>query len=293
MSGQMNDDPRIPAAQRGRATHGAARGNADGAQRRIPTQALILAGGRGTRLGELAATTPKPLLPVAGRPFLDYLVENLQRHGITELVLSTGHLADAFEAHYGDGRGLGLRIRHAREDLPLGTGGGARNALPLLDDCFLALNGDTLFDCNYLDLALRLEPGQLAALALRRVEDVSRYGDVALEGGVVRSFHEKSRSGPGLVSGGVYLLTRECVGLLPEGPSSIEQDLFPLLAERGVLAAAVYAGFFLDIGLPETLAAAQDSVHAWRHRPCAFFGGEGLWSDGRPSLGGTDRKSVV
>ena len=242
-------------------------------------QALILAGGRGTRLGARTDVTPKPLLPVAGRPFLDYLVENLRRFGLDRLVLSVGWLADAVAAHYGDGRNFGVRIIHSRETRPLGTGGGVRNALPLLDEAFMVVNGDTLFDCNYLDLAGLLSPGTEAAMALRRVADASRYGSVTCDGRRVTGFAEKSQRGPGRVNAGVYALTRQAVASLPPGPSSLEKDLFPALAARGVLAGREYQGFFLDIGLPETLALAETALPSWHHRPCVFFDRDGVLNE--------------
>jgi D-glycero-D-manno-heptose 1,7-bisphosphate phosphatase len=234
-------------------------------------QALILAGGLGTRLGVLTQAMPKPMLPVAGRPFLEHVIFNLRRHGLDKIVLSVGHLADRVMDHFGDGGSLGVSITYSREISPLGTGGGLRHALPMLGDSFLVLNGDTLFDCNYLDMARLLGNDVLAVLGLRHVEDASRYGSVHLEGGRVLGFHEKSRTGAGLVSGGVYAFTRQAAELLPLGASSIETGLFPLLAQRGFLAAKAYRAYFIDIGLPSTLSQADTAIPKWQRKPGIFI----------------------
>ncbi len=247
---------------------------------RMLRQALLLAGGRGSRLGALTDTVPKPMLDVGGRPFLEYLVWNLRRFGVDDIVLSTGYRAAVIESHFGDGRDWGVTIASSRESRPLGTGGGVRQALPLLGEAFFVLNGDTLFDCNYLDLALLLEGGARAALALRRVDDASRYGSVTCDGVRVARFGEKLQGGPGLISAGVYALTRQAAALLPPGESSIEQFLFPALAARGELAAKAYPGFFLDIGLPETLARAGRDLPAWRGKAGVFFDGAVLLGPG-------------
>ena len=229
-------------------------------------QAFVLAGGLGTRLGELTRNTPKPLLDVAGQPFLEYILWNLRRHGIRRVVLSVGYLAEKIQAVLGDGFRLGLDLTYVVEDEPLGTGGGLKFAADLLDDTFLALNGDTIFDVNYLDLAMGLSHDNFAVMALRHVDDVSRYGQVKLASGQVLSFGEKAAAGPGLISGGVYAMRKKALYFLPEGRSSIERDLFPLLVESGRLGGQVYNGFFLDIGLPEMYNSAQILLPEWKKR---------------------------
>ncbi|MEZ7196964.1 sugar phosphate nucleotidyltransferase [Pseudodesulfovibrio karagichevae] len=232
-------------------------------------QAVILAGGRGTRLGELTREVPKPVIPVGGVPFLSYLIWNLARHGIREIVLSTGYLHEKLRDALGDGRELGVRLSYVREREPLGTGGGVRNCLGLLDETFLVLNGDSIFDINYLDLAAGAQGNP--RIALRRVEDASRFGTVRHRSGRVVQFSEKGAGGPGAINGGIYLLTREVVRELPEGAVSLEQDVFPELAARGRLFCKEYSGFFLDIGVPEDLARAQTDVPAWRRKPALFL----------------------
>ena len=235
-------------------------------------QAVILAGGRGTRLGKLTDTTPKPMLPVGGRPFLEYLVRNLCRHGIDDIVLSVGFLADCFVEHFGDGHSFGACIRYCRERTPLGTGGAMRKAADMVETEFLVLNGDTIFCHNYLDLALlRHQTGTPAAMALREVPDAGRYGEVMLDDGMVAIFQEKAAHGKAAVSAGVYACHRDILGWLPPGVSSLEKDVFPSLAAGGKLAGKQYDGFFLDIGLPETFELAQSALSAWQRKPAVFL----------------------
>lgn len=236
----------------------------------------MLAGGLGTRLGKATAETPKPLLECGGKPFLEYLLWNLARHGIREIILSTGYLAGRIEAHFGSTGPLGVSLRYSVEEEPLGTGGAVGLARTMLADEFLVINGDTLNELNYLDLTLSLQDSALiGAMALRRVEDVSQYGQVELRDGRVVSFAEKSGIGPGLINGGIYALRNEVLDKIPEGGSSLERDIFPGLAREGRLAGKPYDGFFLDIGLPETLARAQTALPDWQRKPAVFFDRDG------------------
>jgi NDP-sugar pyrophosphorylase family protein len=234
----------------------------------MSTQALILAGGIGSRLGDLTALTPKPVLDVAGRPFLAYLLWNLKRHGITRIILSVGYRSDTIMKIVGDGSMYGVEITYVIEPERLGTGGGVRFAADHLDDEFLVLNGDTLFDFNYLDLQCHMQDESLAVIALRRVDDVFRYGSILLEDGKIRAFGEKAKSGEGIINGGVYLLKKPVLDFLPEGASSLERDLFPKLAATAQLGGIVYSGYFLDIGLPATFLKAQTELPAWK-QTCA------------------------
>lgn len=227
-------------------------------------QALILAGGRGTRLGSLTDRLPKPLMPVGGRPFLDHLLKHLGRHGVTDVVMSAGYLAEKIAAFCGDGSDWGVSLDYVVEAAPAGTGGAVRVSLPRLQDAFFVINGDTFFDIDLQDLGLLIQPpDRPAAMALRRVGDASRYGTAELSDGKVTHFREKSTTGPGLVNGGVYALHRFVVEDFPEPPCSIEHDVFPGLAARGLLAGRVFDGLFIDIGLPASLADAQFSLPAW------------------------------
>lgn len=223
------------------------------------TDAVVLVGGLGTRLGTLAGDLPKPMVEVAGRPFLEYVVRWLVRAGVTRIVFATGHRAEAVEGHFGDGSLFGLRAAYTHEVTPLGTGGALREAAALVDgDRFLALNGDSILTMDPTTLLDELRPGVSAALALRHVPDAGRYGAVELGGdGSITSFSEKAQGvGAGLINGGVYAIARGTLDALPStAPSSFERDLLPGLARTGHLRGHLFDAYFIDIGVPETLLA--------------------------------------
>jgi choline kinase len=238
-------------------------------------QAVILVGGKGARLGAITRAAPKPMLPIAGgRPFLDYLLEMIERHGYRDIVLLAGHLGEAVEATYG-GRRIGkATVRVMREPVPLGTAGALTVARDALDSRFLLMNGDAFFDINLRALERASQrSGTTATLALRKVADAARYGRVIEEGGKVKAFLEKdsSRPGPGVINGGIYVLKREILDLVGDLPCSLEQHVFPALAERGEIAGHEFDGYFLDIGLPETLEQGHRELPNVRVRPAAFF----------------------
>jgi mannose-1-phosphate guanylyltransferase len=219
-------------------------------------QALILAGGEGTRLRPLTSSVPKPVVPLVDRPFIVFMIDWLRRHGVDDVVMSCGHLADGVRAVLGDGSGVGVRLRYMEEPRPLGTGGALKYAEELLDERFLMLNGDTLSD---LDLTAQLAThegvGAQATLALYPVEDPSSYGLVRLhDDGAVREFVEKpapDQIDTNNISAGAYVLERSVLDLLVHGErASIERDVFPRLVGNG-LYGHVSGGYWMDIGTPE------------------------------------------
>jgi len=219
-------------------------------------QALVLAGGEGTRLRPLTLTTPKPVLPLAGRPFLTFMLDWLHRHGVDEAILSLGFLSDAVHEVLGDIQS-GMRLRYVHEDEPRGTAGPVRLAADegILDERFLVVNGDVLTD---MDLTAELEQhertGAAATLALIEVDDVSSYGVVPTkETGEVEAFLEKS-PGPAptnRINAGAYVLERSVVDLIPAGRAvSFEREIFPEMVGEG-LYGWVAGGYWIDIGTPE------------------------------------------
>jgi NDP-sugar pyrophosphorylase family protein len=240
-------------------------------------QAVILAGGKGTRLGALTGGRPKPLLDVGGKPFIDFLIRSLKRFGFTDILLLVGPFSLIYEEQLGDGLDLGVRLRRVPEDPPADTAGALLHAAPYLERRFLLLNGDSFFDINLLDLASRHTRGPwLAWMALREVEEVGRYGSVALSGNQVTRFGEKMGTGPGLINAGIYWVKRDLLHEVVATPFSIERQLLPSLAARGLVRGTVYRGRFIDIGIPEDLAHARTVLPKWEHRPAAFFDRDGV-----------------
>jgi mannose-1-phosphate guanylyltransferase len=219
-------------------------------------QALILAGGEGTRLRPLTSTVPKPVVQLVDRPFIAYMINWLRSHGVDDVVMSCGHLADGVRDVLGDGSSLGVRLRYVEEPKPLGTGGALKFAEELLDERFLMLNGDVLTDIDVsAQIAAHERTGARATLALYPVEDPSAYGLVRLHpDGAVREFVEKpapDQIDTNNISAGVYVLERSVLELLQPGePASIERDVFPALVGNG-LYGHVSDGYWKDIGTPE------------------------------------------
>jgi D-glycero-alpha-D-manno-heptose 1-phosphate guanylyltransferase len=219
-------------------------------------QLVVLAGGLGTRLtGAIPSGLPKPLAPIAGRPFLDHLLDWALHRGADDVVLLTGHGSTAISDHVGDGY-RGIPVRYSVEPTPLGTGGALVNAGPLLADEFVLVNGDTFVEA---DLAALLRGLRDAAVVMGLVEvgDTGRFGRVEVAAGIVTGFHEKGASGPGLINAGVYALRRSVVDRLPRGASSFERDfLEPRLTEVAPRYLRCGPTFF-DIGVPADYRAAD------------------------------------
>ncbi len=238
-------------------------------------QAVILAGGKGSRLGAVTARRPKPLLRVAGRPFVEHLLERLRRFGFDEAILLVGPFADAYRDVLGDGARFGLDLHFVPEPEPRGTGGALHEAAGLLDERFLLLNGDSFFDVDYRDLIARVpDRPWVGCIALRAVGDAGRYGRVVVEpdgdaGGDsgrdadrIVSFAEKAEPGAGVINAGLYWLRRSILDHVPVSVVSLEQEVLPGLARDGLLYGHVYDGRFIDIGTPEDLARAEAVMQA-------------------------------
>lgn len=225
-------------------------------------QAVVLAGGRGTRLGDATKDVPKPLLDVGGRPFLEWVLEHWVSQGLEQFIVTTGYQAESFE-QWRASTPIGARIETHVEEEPLDTGGALTLLRDRLDDWVLVLNGDTLFDVELGAMVHRLgRPDTDAVLALRQVPDTARYGRVEVAEGLIRAFDEKGVFGPGLINGGVYLIRSEALGG-HAAPLSLERAWLPDLVQAGRVLGATWDGFFIDIGVPPELARAQAAVPAW------------------------------
>ncbi len=217
-------------------------------------------GGQGTRLRPLTATVPKPVVQLVDRPFMVYMLEWLRGHGIDDVIMSCGFLADSVRDVLGDGSALGLRLRYVEEPEPRGTAGAVKLAEPLLEDRFLMLNGDVLTDIDLsAQIAQHERTGARGTLALVSVPDPSAYGMVVLEDDAsVRAFVEKPDAGSdsaptagALISAGAYVLEREVLELVPPDRNvSIEREVWPRLVGDGLYGYAS-GGYWMDIGTPQ------------------------------------------
>ncbi|HSZ04212.1 MAG TPA: NDP-sugar synthase [Solirubrobacteraceae bacterium] len=216
---------------------------------------MILVGGQGTRLRPLTSTVPKPVVRLVDRPFIAFMLEWLRGHGVDDVIMSCGFLADGVRDVLGDGSQLGIRLRFVEEPDPRGTAGALKLAEPMLDERFLMLNGDVLTDIDLTaQIAQHEATGARATLALVPVADPTAYGLVVLrEDHSVRDFVEKPSSDnveSNLISAGAYVLEREILELVAlDRNVSIEREVWPRLIDNGLYGFAA-SGYWLDIGTP-------------------------------------------
>ena len=245
-------------------------------------QCAILAGGLATRLGALAAETPKPVLPVGDRPFLGWLLQEISRFGVEEALLLTGHLSDRVEASV---RALAaelprpLRLEFTLEPMRAGTGGALFHARDRLDDRFLLCNGDSLLDCNLAGLladAASDPEDVVGRMVLRRLDDASRYGVVETDGDRVVAFRERGAPGAaGTINAGIYLFDRRVLDSVTSA-CSLERDVMPRLAKKGALRGTLARGYFIDIGIPEDFSRAQAELPKVLRRRALFLDRDGV-----------------
>ncbi len=218
-------------------------------------QAVILVGGQGTRLRPLTATVPKPIVTLVDRPFIAFMLEWLKGHGVEDVIMSCGFLADRVRGVLGDGSDRGMRLRFVEEPEPRGTAGALKLAEPMLDERFLMLNGDVLTDLDLTaQIAQHEQTGATATLALVAVPDPTAYGLVLLDDDLsVREFIEKPSSDrvpTNLISAGAYVLERSVLEHVPPDVNvSIEREVWPRLIGAG-LYGYPSDSYWLDIGTP-------------------------------------------
>jgi|FaiFalDrversion3_1042247.scaffolds.fasta_scaffold01077_4 D-glycero-alpha-D-manno-heptose 1-phosphate guanylyltransferase len=226
---------------------------AEMARKMVP--ALILAGGLGTRLSSLFRNYPKALAPIAGKPFLEYLLLYLKKHGFFDIVLCVGYKADLIQRYCQDGKQWGMSIRYSREQMPLGTAGPLKVAGPLIPATdFLVLNGDSFFNID-LNTLVRYHKSRkaLATIALAKVNNAQRYGTVEVDsrGKIVKFIEKEQTEKAGLINGGIYVFHRKVLDLIPEGRAvSLEYEIFPKLVGKAFYGLP-FEAYFVDIGVPE------------------------------------------
>jgi len=232
-------------------------------------EAIILAGGKGTRLNEVVKDIPKVMAPVNGRPFLEYVLDYLGEFIIEHVVLSVGHMKESVISHFGN-QYKNIRIDYSIEDEPLGTGGAMKKAFELIEgNRAFVMNGDTLFK---LDLTRHFDFHTIRktyfSLTLREVPDVSRYGAVEVdEERKITAFCEKGeKKGKGFINGGVYLVNKKFFerNSFPE-VFSLEKDCFETLVDTGQFYGLICRQYFIDIGIPEDYEKAQHDFKTFEH----------------------------
>ncbi len=230
-----------------------------------PTKALILAGGKGTRLHLLSKGQPKPLMELKGKPIIQYNIELFKKHGIKEILISVGYKSDEIKKVLGDGKKLGVNITYIEEKNPLGTAGPLRLARPYLKETFIMCNADELKDIDLDDMfSFHAANKALATVALTTVKDPSAYGVALLNGNKIMTFIEKptkDNAPSNLINAGLYILEPEVINYVPEGFAKIETDVFPKLASEEKLCGYPFSGQWFDTGTPERFKVAEEK---WR-----------------------------
>lgn len=221
-------------------------------------EAIILAGGLGTRLSSVVPSIPKPMAPISGKPFLELLLESLYKKGFNSIILSVGHLSQKIISHFGN-RYKGMTITYVVEKIPLGTGGAIREALKKASqDHIYIFNGDTFVDFD-VDGSERLWNEVHSPLIIgSKVSDVGRYGKLLVDGEKIIGFSEKNQTGPGIINAGCYLIS---VGLACQFPKkkkfSFESDFLSQNISVNEYYLYLAKGKFIDIGIPEDYLRAQ------------------------------------
>lgn len=224
-------------------------------------EAIVLAGGFGTRLREVVSDVPKPMAQVAGRPFLEWLLEDLSVQGYSHVVLATGYKHESIEQHFGN-EYCGLKINHAVETVPLGTGGAIVNGLTMCgEDEVTVLNGDTFLAINHKDFrSFAEQKGCGLTMVAREVDDAGRYGSVVInEEGKVMGFEEKSEQKKhGHINGGIYRLKASLLAKYRVGESfSFEKEVLQQYYRHNNVFCYTTNCYFIDIGIPEDYHKAQ------------------------------------
>jgi D-glycero-alpha-D-manno-heptose 1-phosphate guanylyltransferase len=224
-------------------------------------EAIVLAGGFGTRLRSVVSDVPKPMAPIGDKPFLAYLLKDLSGKGVNRVILSVGYMAEIIIKYFGNSY-EGMDIKYAIEEDPLGTGGAVQYAMKLCtQDHVYILNGDSYVNIDIKDMEAQWKIDRLQVIVGALVEDASRFGSILVDGGYVISFAEKGKSGPGLINAGCYLLDRMKFNKIQRNaPFSLEKDFFESELRNKNIKINIAEGFFIDIGVPEDYSRMQQKL---------------------------------
>ena len=220
--------------------------------------ALILAGGKGTRMKPITDEIPKPLIPLQGKPILQHTIELLKKYGIDHIIISLGYKGEKIREHFGDGLRYGVKINYVNEKEALGTAGPLRLAKKFIKGTFVLCNSDELKNIDLHDMYLfHREQNSMATIALTTVSNPSDYGVARLQGGKILEFLEKPKNPPSkLINAGLYILEPEVLDIVPEGYAMMENDVFPKIAKLERLYGYSFSGQWFDTGSMERYAIA-------------------------------------
>ncbi len=245
-------------------------------------QAVILAGGFGTRLSHVVADVPKPMAPIKEIPFLDYVIKTLKQHNFDSFIFLTGYKSEVIEDYFRDEP----NCKFIKEEKALGTGGAILNAFYFLSDEFFVINGDTFFDIDY-SILQSFSDNKKCTLALRYTDNISRYGFVQIDDNFqIKSFVEKGNlptdKVDGYINGGIYYLKKSVLQKYADTFNgqfiSLETEIFPQLLREGLMYGLPIGGCFIDIGIPEDYYRAQDLIPSWiekESKPALFIDKDG------------------
>lgn len=224
-------------------------------------EAIILAGGKGTRLQTVVSDVPKPMAPINDRPFLEIILDKLVSQNVTHVVLSVGYMYDKITSYFGS-KYKNINISYSIEIQPLGTGGAIKQALKLCQYHYvMVINGDSYFDVDYSRVYNLFIKSKDPCLVLKQMEDVSRYGSVTIQNNYIASFNEKGLSGKGLINGGCYFVPKDFfpASMIKE-KFSFEEFLENYVSNKNKLCYYISDGKFIDIGIPSDYKNAQLSL---------------------------------
>jgi D-glycero-alpha-D-manno-heptose 1-phosphate guanylyltransferase len=224
-------------------------------------EAIILAGGFGTRLKSAVPNLPKPMAPIGNRPFLEIIIANLSKKGFSKIILAIGFMAEKISEYFGDNF-ADIELIYVVENSPLGTGGAIRLAIEqCTQDHVYIFNGDTYLDLEISEVEQKWQQDKSTIIVGREVDDTSRYGRLLVNNEKIEKFSEKGISGKGLINAGCYLLQNNELGHYPlHHPFSIETDYLANKVVNQPINLFVTNGYFIDIGIPEDYEKAQQTL---------------------------------